>query len=252
MGDLYFITDLDRTLIHSKNKGFKCVESIGEKEITYMTEKSYCKMLKLLELEKFKFIPCTMRNLKQTLRVDFIKEHAPKIIICTNGAQIYLDGKLDAHWDKKMKSYINFKEIEEDIEFVKSMNLNYLEIRNIEGFYITIKCLNQDIARDISLKLKGKFKEKIKIIHIGVKVFLIDEKINKINATDYIVDKYNILSLITSGDTIVDKDFTTRGTSIIPAHASFRHENSIITKSKGIKSTEEILEYIGEKLNIIN
>lgn len=252
MEDLYFITDLDRTIIHSKNKGFKCVEKIGEKEITYMTDLAYQKMLEILKIEKFKFIPCTMRNLKQTLRVDFIKEYNPEVIICTNGAQIYLNGDLDLYWDKKMKNIIDFEEVKENIKFIENMNLNYLEIRNIEGFYITIKCSDIDIAEEIYFSLKGKFRRGIKIIHIGVKIFLIDEKINKINATDYIIDKYGILNLVTSGDTAVDKDFTTRGESIIPAHSSFKHKNSIITKNKGIQSTEEILEYIVEKLNIIS
>ena len=30
-----FITDLDRTIIHSKNPGFTCVETYGNREITF-------------------------------------------------------------------------------------------------------------------------------------------------------------------------------------------------------------------------
>ena len=35
-----FITDLDRTIIHSKNPDYICVEKYNDREITFMTEKS--------------------------------------------------------------------------------------------------------------------------------------------------------------------------------------------------------------------
>lgn len=242
--ELYFITDLDRTLIHSKNKGYKCVESIGEKEITYMTEKSYSDFLNLLELEHFKFIPCTMRNIKQTLRVDFIREYNPKIIICSNGAQIYVDGELDNSWEEKMREIKSNEEVQEEIAYIESLNLTYGEVRNIEGFYVTIKCNSEEEAKINYLKLVGKFHRKIKVIHIGVKIFIIDERINKINAVDYIIEKYDIKKLFTAGDSEVDREFTKRGISIIPKHSSFKHENSYITEKEGIFSTEDIINYL--------
>lgn len=242
--ELYFITDLDRTLIHSKNKGYKCVESIGEKEITYMTEKSYNDFLSLLKIEYFKFIPCTMRNINQTLRIDFIREYNPKIVICSNGAQIYIDGKLDDFWGKEMRKIKSNEEVQEEITYIKSLNLAYKEVRNIEGFYVTIKCNSEEEAKANSLKLVGKFGNKIKIIHIGIKIFIIDKRINKINAVDYIIKKYDIKKLFTAGDSEVDREFTKRGVSIIPKHSSFKHENSYITEKEGIFSTEDIINYL--------
>lgn len=35
MEKIFLIMDLDRTIIHSKYKGYKCVGKIGNKEITY-------------------------------------------------------------------------------------------------------------------------------------------------------------------------------------------------------------------------
>ena len=240
----YFVTDLDRTIIHAKNKGYKCVEYMGEKEITYMTENSYNEFIELLKIEALKFIPCTMRNIKQTLRVDFIKEYNPNIIICTNGAQIYLDGILDMEWDSKIKMLVNQKQVIEDIKHIESLNLKYDEVRNIEGFYITIKCNTKEEAFEVFNVLKNEFKASIKVMHIGVKVFIIDEKINKIHAVDYITEKYGIKNLITAGDSEVDLEFTTRGKAIIPKHACFRHEGAFVTEKEGIYSTEDLIAYI--------
>lgn len=242
MKDIYFITDLDRTIIHAKNKGYKCVEYSGEKEITYMTEKSYVDFLELLERKEFKFIPCTMRNITQTLRVEFIKNYNPSLIICTNGAQIYVDGCLDKQWDKKLKSFVSNTDVENDIKFVKSFDLPYEEVRNIEGFYITIKCKSKIDAFEVFNVLKDKFKANIKVMHIGVKVFIIDERINKIHAVDYITEKYKIENLITAGDSEVDQDFTKRGKAIIPKHACFRHSDAFVTVKEGIYSTEDLID----------
>lgn len=250
MNKFYFITDLDRTIIHSKNKGFLCVEKMNNREITYMTQYSYNKLKELLKDEKLQFIPCTMRNINQTLRVDFIKEYNPEIIICTNGAQIYINGKLDEKWDKKVKGEVDFNEVEADIKYLKSLNLQYEEVRNIEGFYITIKFENEDLAQKGYDLIKHKFQDHKRVLLIGVKIFIIHEKINKLKATDYIIEKFNMKNVITSGDTDVDCEFTQRGLSILPKHSSFNHEYSIITKNHGIHSTDEILDFISEYIKV--
>ncbi|MGL5086863.1 MAG: HAD family hydrolase [Clostridium sp.] len=249
MSKLYFITDLDRTIIHSKNKGFKCVEKIGDREITYMTENSYKDFMELLEMKNFQFIPCTMRNISQTLRVDFIKKYDPKLIICSNGAQIYVNGKLDQEWHEKMRKIIDIKDIEKDIEYIKTLDLCYDEIRNIEEFYITIKYENVELAEESYQILKDKFEDFKKVIQIGVKIFIINEKINKIYASDYIINKFNMKNIITAGDSEVDEEFTKRGISILPKHASFSHKESIITTKCGIHSTEDMIDKLNLYIN---
>ena len=56
----------------------------------------------------------------------------------------------------------------------------------------------------------------------------------------------NIKKLITSGDTEVDREFTSRGITILPKHSSFKHEKAIITEKSKIHATEEILDYINK------
>ena len=250
MENIYFITDLDRTIIHSKNKGYRCVEMMGEREITYMTDESYNKLQELLKNNSFIFIPCTMRNIKQTLRVDFIREYNPQIIICTNGAQIYINGQLDKEWDKKIKSLCDYERLNDNIKYLSELKENHkedikvLEVRNIEDFYITIKCEDSIEAEKFYEIIKDNFDEELIVLRIDAKIFIIHNEIDKVHAGDYIIDKFNIKRLITAGDSEVDEQFTKRGISILPKHSSFKHEKSIITEKNNIKSTEDILEII--------
>ncbi|MEG1002046.1 HAD family hydrolase [Clostridium sp.] len=244
MKSVNFITDLDRTIIHSKNKGFKCVEFLKDREITYMTEDSYKLLLNILSLKNFNFIPCTMRNIDQTLRVQFIKEYNPKIIICTNGAQIYIDGILDEAWDLNMRKFIKEKEINNRIVFLKGLELNECDIRNIEGFYIAIKCNSVEDAKINCNRIKKYINSPNRIINVHSKIFIINENINKIHAVNYIIRKFNLKNVITSGDSEVDLEFTTKGICILPKHASFKHKEAEVTEKEGIYSTEEILEKV--------
>ena len=252
MEKIFFITDLDRTIIHSKHKGYKCVEKLGDKEITYMTDYAYDKLQELLKREEFIFIPCTMRNINQTLRVDFIRDYNPKIIICTNGAQIYIDGKLDKAWDKQMKSLCDKDELNKNIDYLEKLKEEYkkligvIEVRNIEDFYITVKCIDSYEAEKFYNIISDKFHKNINVLKIEAKIFIIHNRINKVYAVDYIIERFNIKKLITSGDTEVDREFTSRGITILPKHSSFKHEKAIITEKSKIHATEEILDYINK------
>ena len=252
MEKIFFITDLDRTIIHSKHRGYKCVEKLEDREITYMTDYAYEKLQALLRREEFIFIPCTMRNINQTLRVDFIRDYNPEIIICTNGAQIYIDGKLDEAWDKQMKSLCNQDELNENINYLEKLKKEYkerigvIEIRNIEDSYITVKCIDSYEAEKLYNIINNKFGKNINVLRIEAKIFIIHNRINKVYAVDYIIERFNIKKLITSGDTEVDREFTSRGITILPKHSSFKHEKAIITEKSKIHATEEILDYINK------
>ena len=252
MEKIFFITDLDRTIIHSKHRGYKCAEKLEDREITYMTDYAYEKLQALLKREEFIFIPCTMRNINQTLRVDFIRSYNPKIIICTNGAQIYIDGNLDKVWDKQMKYLCDENELNKNIKYLEKLKEEYkerigvIEIRNIEDFYITVKCIDSYEAEKLYNIINNKFGKNINVLRIEAKIFIIHNRINKVYAVDYIIKRFNIKKLITSGDTEVDREFTSRGITILPKHSSFKHEKAIITEKSKIHATEEILDYINK------
>lgn len=239
-----FISDLDRTIIHSKSPGYKCVEFNGKKEITYMTEKSYVLLKSLLKKPDFLFVPCTMRDIKKVNRVGIIDAYKCPILICDNGAQIYIYGKLDSFWNKNMREMVPRGEVLNIIEHLINIGIEKTWIRNIDDFYVSIHTGNSNDSVSIYNRIKDDFSDKIDVFVVGSKVFVINKQINKKNAVEYILNKFGIDNYILSGDSLVDKGFTGLGKSILPAHASFCHNSSVITSSKGIYSSEEILEFV--------
>lgn len=240
------ITDLDRTIIHSKNPSFTCVEKYNGREITFMTDKAIEILDDLLSRKDFVFVPCTMRKFHQTMRVDFISEYKPKYMICENGAQIYVDGELDEEWEAHMRTIVNPSKVENGIEKIKSLNFNFRDLLNIDGFYIAISFHNENDANDAYESIASMFENPFNTIQVGRKIFVIHNMIDKVYAVEYLVKKYNIGRFITSGDSEADERFTTLGDAILPRHASFRHWDAAVTGKTGIYSTEDILNYVKE------
>lgn len=239
-----FITDLDRTIIHSKNPGFTCVETYDGREITFMTEKAISLLNKVLSNKEIEFVPCTMRKYHQTMRVGFIGEYKPKYMICENGAQVFINGVLDSEWESHMRTVVNKKEVQDGVYKLKALNLIAKDILNIDGFYIAISFYNEDDSNVALGVIKSLFEKPYNVVQVGRKMFVIHEKIDKKYAVEYLVNKYRINNFITSGDSDADKAFTTMGKAILPKHASFNHASSVLTKESGIYATEEILEFV--------
>lgn len=241
-----FITDLDRTIIHSKNPGYTCVEKYNDREITFMTEKSLIGLKDLLAKEDFIFIPCTMRKFHQTMRVDFIGEYKPKYMICENGAQVFINGELDMEWESHMRKVVEAKEVRDGIKRIENLKLNVRDILNIDDFYIAISFHNEEDAKEAFTSIKNLFEYPYETIMVGRKMFVIHNKIDKVYAVEHLVNKLKIERFITSGDSDADKRFTSLGISILPKHSSFKHSHSYITKKSGIESTEEIIDFVNK------
>lgn len=242
--DKVFITDLDRTIIHSKNPQFTCVEKYGERDITFMTDKSIKLINDLLARKDFVFIPCTMRKYHQTMRINFIDKYKPRYMICENGAQIYIDGELDKEWESRMSKIVDFTSIKKDVEKIKSLGYNFRDVLDIDGYYIAISFHNESDANEAYEDIASMFKAPFSTIQVGRKMFVIHEKIDKMYAVEYLVKKLGIEKFITSGDSEADKMFTTLGDAILPRHATFRHFEAAVTGKYGIYSTEDILNYV--------
>lgn len=244
MSKLYFITDLDRTMIHSKHPGYYCVESIGEKEITYMTLTSYEKLQELLRHQHLVFVPCTMRSLAQTTRIDFMKAYQPSFLICTNGAQIYIDGQLDLQWEQHMRALIDEAVVRQEFKKIQTLNVGYERLDLTEGFYISMKFSDDESAKAGWEVLMEQLETEHEILLVGRKVFVMDARINKAHAVSYLIQRFAWKEVVTSGDSEVDVEFTKIGRAILPQHACFKHEHATVTTASGIRATEEILDYL--------
>ena len=245
----YFVTDLDKTIIFSKEPSQYCVEQYEGRNITFMTDKSFSLLQEVIK--KAEFVPCTMRNLKQTIRINFIRELNPKFMICTNGAQIYIDGVLDEEWDNKIREFVSKEEITNLIEEIENLNTDATEIRNVEEFYVALKYKTEKIAKEMTTKLQKIYGEKYLVSSLGIKVFLINRNIDKSFALDYLKDKYGFEDIHTAGDSDYDMEFTSLPyvKAYLPLHSTFTHKNAYISNKKGIESTEDILEELLKNIN---
>lgn len=245
------MTDLDRTIIHSKHLGYYCVESVGQKEITYMTRSSYEKLQALLLNQQLIFVPCTMRNLAQTLRIQFLCDYQPPFLICTNGAQIYVNGELDFEWEKHMREMIDEEKVRHEFKVIQQLNIDCERLDVTEGFYISMKFSNDEAAKNGWLRLKEELQTSNEIMLVGRKVFIMDQRINKERALSYLINRFDWQQVVTSGDSEVDERFTKIGRTILPGHACFKHDHAKVTTASGIFATEEILDYVLSELGIL-
>lgn len=245
----YFVSDLDKTLIYSKQNinDLICVEVKEREKITYMTNKAYIHLIKLLNNYKIQFIPCTLRSFEQTIRIKFIKEKMPKYMICDNGRSIYINGILDDIWENIMKEKINENDIinlyNNLINHIKKNNLINVKIKENRNSFITL--IFDDEKNVLVNDFLPYINDLYNVFNIGRKVYIIPKIIDKSFALKYLIDNYGFNEIITSGDSEVDFKFVNLGTTkIIPKHAKFKINNSIITKNDNVLAGEEILLYI--------
>lgn len=246
---IYFISDLDKTLVYSKCPNNVCIEKKGTQNITYITKESVDIIEQLFSDDSFCFIPCTLRSIEQTMRIDFIRNNNLKYIICDNGASIYINGELDNTWNNKIDKIISRDKIcllKNKLEkYAINNNINIKMIKTNRNSFITIifnteEELNQNIDRLLSI-VDNSFE----IFKQGKKTYIIPRGLNKSIAVNYLKQIYNIQNIITSGDSSVDDKFVELGDiKILPMHSVFNTKDAIITKESGIKAGEEILRKI--------
>lgn len=250
---MYFVSDLDKTLIFSNKENdlniqdFICVEHYDDGgEITYMTRQGFELFNEVLS--KSIFIPCTMRNLRQTLRIAPIKEYNPKYIICTNGCEIYIDGELDVEWEDKVRSLIPKNETLSLVNKIESQGLSYIECRNVNDFYIAIKyeksfINSKDFKKEISI-IRNIIPSNYNFQQDKHKIFLLNKCVDKANAIDYLKNKYlEDEGILVAGDSNADEMMTKLDyvKAFIPCHATFQNEYAYRTFNRGIASTKELL-----------
>lgn len=141
-------SDLDNTLLFSSKEkitdienidsGITCVEKKDDKEIGFMPFLSSTRMYYILTNSYF--IPCTARNIEQTMRIEFLQEgiNFLPILICDAGGSIYFNNgikrlnsfNVSDHFEQYQK-YTNYlKEITNSKitkKIFKEIKLKYLK-----------------------------------------------------------------------------------------------------------------------------
>lgn len=248
---IYFVSDLDNTIIYSKNnENSECVEFKNDKEITYMTKKAIKLMNKILNDKNIVFIPCTLRSLEQVDRISFLDVNKLPFLICDNGFSIYYNGILDKSWKDKMKKIISFEDNKKLYlkldEFIQKNKIPIYKLYSSDDAYYTVIFHNaDDLNKYYESIIPIVDQSKYRFFIHKRKLYIIPSMLNKKLALEYIIKKNKLKNIITSGDGFVDEDFVKLGSKkIVPLHSTFNTENMIVTKNIGILAGEEILENI--------
>lgn len=202
---MVFHSDLDNTLIysykHDIGKEKTCVEIYQEREISFMTKKSF-ELLKEVR-EKVCFVPTTTRTQEQYHRID-LGIGTPEYALVCNGGVLLVNGKEDTRWyeeslqmaadcQKELKKAENWLETDENRDF---------EIRNIRNLFVFTKSRKPDISMKqlqeiLNLSLVDVFCN-------GVKVYIVPKKLSKGTALKRFRQRKAAECVIAAGDSAFD------------------------------------------------
>ena len=262
---MLFASDLDRTLIYSRNiEGFdkakkediRLVEILDGREISYMS----CRAIELLQIiqERLLFVPVTTRTIEQYTRISFFsKEINPKYAITTNGGNILINNQIDDDWRNIIQGRLNNDCESLDIvkkEFETSLYsdtwVNKVRKADDMFFYCVIdnSSIPMEELKEYEEWLKSK---KWRISLNGRKLYFIPNCISKKNAVEYVAEREELDQVVTGGDSILDFEMMNVSNEFIcPQHGELftlnlvNKESILFTKKRGMSASEEILDYV--------
>lgn len=256
---MMFFTDLDRTIIYSKRfiKGIDeplvVVEMKEGREISYMTKRSISLLEEIRSCTQF--IPVTARKWDEIMRIDFIANDVPAVMVCEAGRSIYLNGKRDTSWDEHIHQMMDSRSQNINIAFERfktEMNKlgypaweinEYMWMTKVEGW--------KEEVRSYVEEMTDWFSEKDCLLQIQErKVYLIPTKISKGAAVRYLLDRYQPEKSLSSGDAEMDRGmFEQTLYQVAPKHHTISCTDSVmVTTATGLYAGEEILSIAKEKL----
>jgi hydroxymethylpyrimidine pyrophosphatase-like HAD family hydrolase len=254
-----FFSDLDRTLIYSNrftkeiDTSLVVVEEKEGREISYMTPASYNALQELRK--QTTFVPVTARKWDEIMRITFIREQIPPIMVCEVGRVIYRNGKRDAFWDAFIKQVMessnkmrkeSFERFQKEMQSLgyPAWEINeYMLMTKVEGW--------TEGQKEHIMSMFSWFYERGSLLLIQErKVYLIPTNISKAHAVRYLIHLYNPRETVSAGDADMDVGmFSVTNHSIAPAHHTIEAKLSCpITEKSGIYAGEEILAFAKKKL----
>lgn len=259
---MFFFSDLDKTLVCSGYPEHKCVERkmIFEhkennqlvtritKDITFMTEEAYRLMQELLQ--KVKFVPTTMRDINQTMRIDFIRQYNPQFIICSNGCEIYVNGEKDEEWEEMIREEISYKLVKESNDrgnFCDDI-MDITEAKQFGGYYFVWKFKDNVTEEDVR-KAQAFVPYGFHIQTDNKKMFFLPDAVNKAKAIEYLMKKYKITDdILVAGDSSADKEMLELpyAKAFIPKHSKLKlnRKDVYISDYEYLEGSEDIIKQI--------
>ncbi|HEY9061688.1 MAG TPA: HAD family hydrolase [Pseudobacteroides sp.] len=264
---MIFASDLDQTLIFSekhitddlKDKVIPS-EFKNESIITYMLSETFEKLKSLND--KLILIPTTTRTLEQYERIMIFKSSIlPKFAVVNHGGSILEDGVLNHDWDKHINEKISTscEPIEHMIDRFKSQIFHedwVLDFRKIDNlfFYCIVQLDATPMSELTAFMTEIEAHGWHSCLH-GRKLYFMPKQLNKWNAIEYIKNMLPPQHVMASGDSYMDFELLSMADyAILPSHGEICNklnpgEKCIITNSKGLQASIEILQIVERQLN---
>ncbi|ANU12164.1 hypothetical protein BBH88_05840 [Planococcus antarcticus DSM 14505] len=263
---MLFASDLDQTLIYSRNSmGMDVtedelveVERYEGKPLSFMTQKSQSELWKINDAAFF--LPVTTRTQAQYERVTGIFEgqQAPRFAVISNGAVILENGQPIKEWSEGIRQQcVSRKTIISDLmpEIERYFSEDWvLKVRQADDWFVY---LIVDRARFPEEKLNF-YTTAFKKLGWGMslqgrKLYFMPESITKAGAMEYIKERLGASYVIAAGDSLLDLDLLESADySILASHGEAvksavpTSEHIHRTDKYGIKAGEEILGRVAE------
>lgn len=210
---ILFHTDLDRTLIYSRNVDIKspkiCVEAKNGEEFSYMTEYGYEMLHKLKD--KMMIVPTTTRCIRQYNYIDL--GYVPEFALVTNGGVLLVDGKMDEEWYNQsleiaQKATSEIAKVDSILQKLDFENITRME----DDLFLMIRSDNPSELYEILKKELDL--TKVNIYANRIKAYIIPKGIDKGNAIKRFrkyIEQKNISKTITAGDSDMDVPMLKQG-----------------------------------------
>ena len=266
---MIFASDIDRTLIFSyrfvtdetQKKSLLCMETVDNKEISYMKKDAFDKLLEISQLVHV--IPVTMRSLKEYNRLIF-SEELEYAIVC-NGGVILRNGSPLKEWEReiskiKPRNYKNLMLVLQDYDkfFKKPMRL----VDDIY-FFASIKEdfseQKEEIKTYIEKVLKDKFYDWNVVLNSN-KIYVCPKNISKDKALSFLKkyiekEEFKKSYLIVAGDGPVDLPMLQLGNQrIIPDNSAILKEDlsklPYLRVKPSFEGTENLLNIV-ERMSLV-
>lgn len=175
-----FASDLDKTLIHSykiAESGDICVESNGQKPLSYMSAASYAKLQTIRRACTFAAI--TTRSISQYRRLRLFREHPPRYAIVANGAHLIVGGQVDPHWFEETKQLIRpaLQEMERGMNLLLSDRDRCFEARLVDDAFLFTK--SNDVKKSMNALNTRLNLQKVRVLNHGEKLYVIPSALHK-------------------------------------------------------------------------
>ena len=177
------------------------VELYQDREISYITEKTYA-LLKELKKDMM-IVPTSTRTIEQYQRINLKVGEFPYALVC-NGGILLTDGKMDEEWYGESLEMISesVPVLQKARELLEANPRRTFELRFIENLFLFTKCNEPEmVVKELKEQLPGSL---VDIFHNEAKVYVVPMNLSKGIAVERFRKYINADMVIAAGDSEFD------------------------------------------------